>query len=53
MANVTSPLMIPFTDWASQINIDLPNLQIPNPPTTISQWRDWASQIINIKHTSN
>jgi len=43
--NPLLPLGIDFKNWASQLLIDLPNVNIPN-PAKIDDWRDWASQLL-------
>ena len=41
------PLNIEFKEWASQIRIDLPNIDIPVPPASVEGWKGWASQVVN------
>lgn len=40
------PVNIDFKEWASQIRIDLPNINIPIPPNNISDWKYWAAQVV-------
>ena len=40
------PINIEFKEWASQIRIDLPNINIPIPPSDINDWKLWASQVV-------
>lgn len=40
------PINIEFNDWACQIRIDLPNVDIPIPPDDVKNWRGWASQLV-------
>ena len=46
------PLNIEFKEWASQIRIDLPNINFPVAPL-INQWRSWASQVVNSNNLVN
>lgn len=46
MSNITLPIEISFNDWASQIRVDLPNIDIPLPPDNEDEWIGWASQVV-------
>lgn len=46
MANITAPTHIDFNNWASAIQVDLSNFNIPNPPKTEEYWQGWAAAII-------
>lgn len=46
------PLNIEFKEWASQIRVDLPNIDFPL-PFPLEEWRDWASQVVNSNNLSN
>ncbi len=45
MAVITLPINITFKEWAQQLQIDLPNQNILNPPD-ISKWHEWAEQLL-------
>jgi hypothetical protein len=40
------PINIEFKDWACQIRVNFPGINIPLPPDDIKDWRSWASQAI-------
>jgi hypothetical protein len=46
MSTITLPINIDFKEWASQISIDLPNVEIPIPPDDVRNWKGWASQVV-------
>ena len=52
MTNIVLPINIEFNEWASQIRIDLPNIDFPI-PFPIEKWRSWASQVVNSNNLSN
>lgn len=52
MSFPTIPVFIEFEDWANQIRIDLNNMDIPN-SVPVSQWRDWAQQVVNFNSLQN
>ena len=52
MTIIVIPLNIEFKEWASQIRIDLPNIDFPIPPK-IEDWRSWASQVVNSNNLQN
>jgi hypothetical protein len=41
------PLNITFKEWASQIRIDIPSINVPIPPDDVEYWKSWASQVVN------
>lgn len=47
------PINITFKEWASQIRIDLPNIDIPIPPGDVETWRNWASQVVYTNRLAN
>ena len=47
MADFIYPLGISFKDWASQIRVNLPFMDFPNPEKE-DEWWDWAAQVINL-----
>jgi hypothetical protein len=47
MSSGVIPLNIDFIEWASQIRIDFPTIDIPVPPEDVNSWWDWASQVVN------
>lgn len=47
------PLNIDFLDWASQIRISFPTIDIPTPPDSVLDWIGWASQIVYNNNLSN
>jgi len=53
MSTVVLPLNIEFKEWASQIRIDLPNVDIPTPPDDVKDWKGWASQVVNSNGLTN
>lgn len=53
MSIITLPTDIEFKEWASQINIDLPNLSIPLAPDDPIFWKEWAEQVINSNGLNN
>ncbi len=52
MTNIVMPLNIEFKEWASQIRIDLPNINFPI-PFPIEHWRSWACQVVNSNNLQN
>lgn len=48
-----SPLNIEFKEWASQIRIDFPDVNIPIPPDSVENWKGWASQVVNSNGLTN
>lgn len=46
MSFITLPVKIDFKTWASQIIVDLPQLDIPF-PSGEEDWEDWAYSLIN------
>lgn len=53
MSSGILPINIDFNDWASQIRIDFPNIDIPIPPSDVNGWKGWASQIVNSNQLTN
>jgi hypothetical protein len=52
MANILFPIKITFVEWASQVRIDLPNIDFPNPESE-QDWMGWVSQLINLNQELN
>lgn len=52
MHSLLLPIDITFKDWASQLRIDLPSVTIPTPPD-VSNWKNWASQVIQSNSLQN
>jgi len=52
MIPIVLPLNITFTEWASQIRIDLPQIDFPIPPS-VDSWQNWASQVVNSNRIQN
>ena len=52
MTIIVIPLNIEFKEWASQIRIDLPNIDFPI-PSKVENWRSWASQVVNSNNLQN
>jgi hypothetical protein len=46
------PIRIDFKTWATQLIIDLPEYNIPDPESE-DKWWDWAAQIISNNRLSN
>lgn len=46
------PVHISFMNWASQIQRDLPNINVPIIESE-EKWRDWASQLIHGNNLTN
>lgn len=51
-SNVVLPLNIEFSEWASQIRVDLTTIDFPL-PFPVEHWRNWASQVVNSNNLSN
>lgn len=45
--NVTRPTGLDFTDWASQVCMDLEGSGLLGRPDTFPNWQDWAAQLLN------
>jgi hypothetical protein len=43
--SVVLPLHIDFKQWASQMKISFPSVNLPNPPS-VESWQEWAAQVI-------
>ncbi len=52
MANIATPLHLNFKTWANQLRSSLITYYIPIPPD-VSEWRDWANQIVNTNQITN
>ena len=49
---IVLPINIDFMEWASQIRIVLPAVTMPI-PTSVDEWRDWASQVVSSNNLTN
>lgn len=45
MTVLISPINISFYNWACQLDIDLPQLDVPTPPKEEEKWREWAQSL--------
>lgn len=52
MSNIILPIGISFKTWSDQLRQDLPNLSLPIADNA-SEWRYWASQVVNDNALSN